>query len=139
VPPLFMTDGGGEYVMKLARSTKGKMSLALRQLVETQINTNFVGVHEPLVVQWFPVALVRVWGEGGIVLLCDRISGFFIGFTRGVASSWERRVIGVIGNEAVCPERCIRKTWRLTMRKIAHGVKLGSNSVCMRRKFQARH
>jgi len=42
--------------MKLARSTKRKMSLASRQFVETQINTNFLGVHEPLVVQWFPVA-----------------------------------------------------------------------------------
>ena len=51
-----MTDGGGEYVMKLARSAKRKMSLTLRQLVETQINTNFLGVHEPLGVQWFPVA-----------------------------------------------------------------------------------
>ena len=59
-----MTDGGGEDVMKLARSTKGKMSLASRQLVENQINTNFLGVHEPLVVQWFPVALARAWGEG---------------------------------------------------------------------------
>jgi len=42
--------------MKLARSSKRKMSLALDQLVEPQINTNFVGVHEPLVVQWLPVA-----------------------------------------------------------------------------------
>jgi hypothetical protein len=53
VLPSSMTDGGGEYVMKSARSTKGKMSSALRQLVETQIDTNFLGVHGPLVVQWF--------------------------------------------------------------------------------------
>jgi len=64
-----MTDGGGEYVMKLARSAKTKMSLALRRLVETQINTNFLEVHEPLVVQWLPVAQAHACGEGGIVLL----------------------------------------------------------------------
>jgi len=60
VPPSSKTGAdeqpGGEYVMKLARSTKRKMSLALNQLVETQINANFLGfhdflrVHEPLVV-----------------------------------------------------------------------------------------
>jgi hypothetical protein len=48
VPPSSMTDGGGEYVMKLARSAKRRMSLTLRQLVKSQINTNFFGVHEPL-------------------------------------------------------------------------------------------
>ena len=32
--------------MKLVRSTKRKMVLALNQLVETQINTNFLGVHD---------------------------------------------------------------------------------------------
>ena len=43
--------------MKLARSAKTKMPLALKKLVETHINgnTNFLGVHEPLVGQWFPV------------------------------------------------------------------------------------
>ena len=41
--------------MKLARSAKRKMSLVLNQLVETQININFLGVHEPFVVQWFSV------------------------------------------------------------------------------------
>ena len=54
--PSSMTDGGGEYVMKLARSAKIKISSTLRQLAETQINTNFLGFHEPLGVQWFPVA-----------------------------------------------------------------------------------
>ena len=33
---------GGEYVMKLARSAKRKMSLALNQLVETRIDTNLL-------------------------------------------------------------------------------------------------
>ena len=43
--------------MKLARSAKTKMPLALNQLVETHINgnTKFLGVHEPSVGQWFPV------------------------------------------------------------------------------------
>ena len=47
---------GGEYVMKLVRNAERKMPLALNQLIETRINTNPLGVHEPLVVQQFPVA-----------------------------------------------------------------------------------